>query len=104
MMARCPRAIMHTQCPYSPAMHAKIALVPVTLLCSGCSLAPSVAIFGAFFPAWMVCALLGLVLAVVARAVASATGLSARQPAPPLLYPMLALLFGAVAWLILFRG
>jgi hypothetical protein len=32
-------------------MHAKIALVLVTLLCSGCSMAPSVAIFGAFFPA-----------------------------------------------------
>jgi len=84
-------------------MHLKTALVLVPLLCSGCSLAPSVAIFGAFFPDWMICALLGIVATLVARALAGATGLI-ESPAPPLLYPMLALLFAALSWIVLFRG
>jgi len=84
-------------------MRIKTVLVLLPLLCSGCSLAPSVAVFGAFFPAWMVCAVLGIVLAVVARVLAGAAGLI-KPPAPPLLYPMLALLLGAVAWIFLFRG
>jgi len=84
-------------------MPAKIFVVLIPLLCSGCSLAPSVAIFGAFFPSWMISALLGIVLTLAARAIAGATGIIA-SPAPPLLYPMLALLFGTLAWLILFHG
>ena len=32
----------------------------VALLCGGCSYAPNVPLFGAFFPAWMLCALIGI--------------------------------------------
>ena len=84
-------------------MRVKTALVLIPLLCSGCSLAPSVAIFGAFFPDWMICALLGIVATLMARMLAGATG-AIQSPAPPLLYPMLALLFSALAWIILFLG
>jgi len=73
------------------------------LLCSGCSAAPSVAILGAYFPGWMLCALLGIALTVVLRIVAGVSGLH-RHGGPPLLYPLLALLCGAVIWILLFRG
>ena len=49
---------------------------------AGCDGAPSRNILGSYFPSWMVCALIGLVLALVARAVLKATGLLQELPAP----------------------
>lgn len=34
---------------------------------SGCSVAPTLVVAGTYFPAWLVCALFGMVVAVVAR-------------------------------------
>jgi YtcA-like protein len=51
-------------------------------LAAGCDGAPSRNILGSYFPSWMVCALIGLVLALVARAVLKATGLLQELPAP----------------------
>lgn len=73
------------------------------LSCGGCSRAPSVAVFGAFFPGWMLCALLGIALAVLIRGVA-AVALPRPWNAPPLLYPALALLCAALCWMLIFRG
>jgi hypothetical protein len=50
----------------------------------GCSGSPSRNILGSYFPSWMVCALVGLVVALLARAVLKATGLLRELPAPPL--------------------
>jgi hypothetical protein len=48
----------------------------------GCSSlgAPSLSLFGAFFPAWMFCGLIGLLAAIGARGIFVATGLSAILP------------------------
>jgi hypothetical protein len=62
-----------------------------------------VAILGAYFPGWMLCALLGIALALVIRLIAGASGIR-NSGGPPLLYPMLALLCGTVLWIFLFRG
>jgi YtcA family len=42
--------------------------------------APSFALFGAYFPAWMFCAALGILAAILARAVFVATGLAHVLP------------------------
>jgi len=49
---------------------------------SGCAAqgAPSYALFGAYFPAWMFCAAIGLVAAIGARAFFEATGLAYVLP------------------------
>ena len=81
------------------------ALMLVALLCGGCSYyAPNVPLFGAFFPAWMLCALSGIVLAVIVRTLSVVTGLASRVAIPAVTYPLLALLFGAAGWIFLFRG
>ena len=80
------------------------SLIPAALLCGGCSYAPNVPVFGAFFPAWMLCALLGIGFAVVLRVVSAATGLSRRVDIPPVTYPVLAMLFAAAGWILFFRG
>ena len=48
----------------------------------GCNGAPSRNILGSYFPSWMVCALLGIAVAGIARAIFKATGLLQELPAP----------------------
>jgi hypothetical protein len=78
-------------------------MTAVILLCGGCSQAPSVSILGAFFPGWMICALLGIALAVLLRALGIGRS-EARRGGSPLLYPSLALLLGTLSWIVLFWG
>jgi YtcA family len=58
------------------------ALLATALGLSGCAVqgAPSYTLFGAYFPAWMFCAAIGLVAAIVARAIFEATGLAFILP------------------------
>jgi hypothetical protein len=91
---------MHKPLPFIP--YTRLAWVPLALSCGGCSRAPSVAILGAFFPAWMLCALLGIALALLIRALA-AVAMPRTASAPPLLYPALALLCAALCWILIFR-
>ena len=70
------------------------------LLFTGCGRAPAFDILGSFFPAWLVCFAVGIVLAVLCRAL--------LQPRveiafPILVYPSLAAIFTFALWLALFR-
>jgi hypothetical protein len=49
---------------------------------SGCAVggAPSMPFFGAYFPGWMLAALVGVVVAVLAKLALVATGLQAAMP------------------------
>jgi len=49
---------------------------------SACDGSPSRNILGSYFPSWMVCALIGIVAAVIGRAILKATGLLGELPAP----------------------
>ncbi|HEY2256108.1 MAG TPA: YtcA family lipoprotein, partial [Variovorax sp.] len=55
-----------------------IGLPLISLALGGCAQrgAPSLALFGAYFPAWMLCALFGILMALAARTVFVASGLS----------------------------
>jgi len=61
-----------------------ISLLSITL--SACSTSPSRNILGSYFPTWMVCALLGIVLVVVIRSVLIKTGVDASLPVPVIVY------------------
>ena len=51
------------------------------VICStGCGGAPSVTIAGAYFPAWLLCAIIGVVAGVLIRVLMVATGLSSSFP------------------------
>ena len=54
----------------------------LTSMISGCSGSPSRDILGSYFPSWMVCSLVGLAVALAARAVLKASGLLGELPAP----------------------
>lgn len=56
-------------------------LVALASLAS-CNGAPSRNILGSYFPSWMVCALVGIAIAALARVVFKATGILGELPAP----------------------
>jgi len=66
----------------------------------GCSRAPSVDVLGSFFPAWMVCFIVALVLTALVRL--ALLRLRVKAALPMLVYPSLAALFTFLLWLIFF--
>ena len=70
----------------------------------GCRLegAPSYSLFGAFFPAWLLCSLLGLVATFLFRGVVIATGIEEAMPFKLLVYMAFAAGFAVWLWLSLF--
>jgi hypothetical protein len=78
----------------------KIAPVLALLLLTSCSRAPSFDIIGSFFPAWLVCLLVAIVLTAL-------TGwllrlLNIPIAVPTLTYPSLTALFTFALWLVFF--
>jgi hypothetical protein len=88
----------------TPMIRPSSLMLVASLLCGGCSYAPNVALFGAFFPAWMLCALIGIGGALIVRALSGVTGLADRVTIPAITYLLLAILFGAGGWIFFFRG
>ncbi len=63
---------------------------------------PVVNIAGANFPAWLLCAIVGAILAAASRLVFAATGIELYLGPLLLIYPCLALLIGCAVYLIFF--
>jgi hypothetical protein len=72
----------------------------ILCLLSGCDGAPSRNILGSYFPSWMICALVGIALALVARAVFTASGLLEEIPAPLVVLLAIACAGTFALWLI----
>ena len=68
---------------------------------TGCGRAPTFDVLGSFFPAWLLCLALGLVLTVVARWLLSR--LQIVMALPVLTYPSLTALLTFAVWLAWFR-
>ena len=78
------------------------ALSAPALLAAGCSRAPSFNILGSFFPAWILCGLLGILLTVAARLFL--VRIKFEQELSPLIlvYPCLTAFFTFTLWLVFF--
>jgi YtcA family len=74
--------------------------VPILSLLDGCDGAPSRNILGSYFPSWMVCALVGIALALVVRAIFKASGLLEELPAPFVVMLAIACAGTFAMWLI----
>jgi len=80
-----------------------VRLLPLLLVAplpSSCSRAPSVDVLGSFFPAWLVCLLVAIVLTALVRL--ALLRLRVKAALPLLVYPSLASLFTFLLWLIFF--
>ena len=72
----------------------------VLMTMSGCSAAPSQNILGSFFPAWLLCAALGVVAAVICWRLLVAARISEYLIAPPLVYLAIAASVTLLIWLV----
>jgi len=84
--------------------HALLRLALNALACgllAGCSQAPTIAMFGAYFPGWLFCIAGGIVLALVVQAALSRRP-SLWLPSLPT-FLTLATLFSCVFWLLFFK-
>jgi YtcA family len=79
-----------------------VASCPVTLLVAGCSRAPSFNILGSFFPAWILCGVIGILLAVAVRLFFVRIKLEEQLTPLILVYPCLAAFFTFTLWLLFF--
>jgi hypothetical protein len=73
-----------------------------TLLVAGCSRAPSFNLLGSFFPAWIVCGVLGILLAVAVRLFFVRIKLEPQLKPLIVVYPCLAAFFTFTLWLLFF--
>jgi hypothetical protein len=78
-----------------------------SLLLAGCQTdahAPTVDVLGSYFPAWMVCIVLGVMLSLITRQLILAFKLAPHLRPAPLLYLSLTILFTLAVWLMFFRN
>ncbi|MSR34126.1 MAG: DUF1656 domain-containing protein [Phycisphaerales bacterium] len=73
----------------------------ILFFCAGCN--PNIDVDGALLPAWLVAMILGVILAVGARALLIRTGIDRFLVARSLVYVSLSITFSCLVWLIVFR-
>jgi hypothetical protein len=76
--------------------------VAITLAVSGCSHSPTMDLLGSYFPAWMLCAVIGIAAAVVIRQILALAGINDYVVAPLLTYAAFAVSATLLAWLLWF--
>jgi hypothetical protein len=64
--------------------------------------APSFSLFGAFFPGWMFCGLIGITAAILARALMVSSGLAKVFPFQLFVCASIGLIVGLFFWLVWF--
>ena len=81
-----------------------LILVLIAAMMSGCTLrgAPSFVLFGAFFPAWMLLAGIGILAAIGMRVALVATGLAELLPLQLAVCVSAGVMVAILAWLIWF--
>ena len=76
--------------------------VAIALPVAACNYAPTMDLLGSYFPAWMLCAAIGVVAAVIIRQILAVAGINDYVVAPLLTYAALAVSATLLAWLLWF--
>jgi hypothetical protein len=76
--------------------------VAIVLPVAACSYAPTMDLLGSYFPAWMLCAVIGIAAAVIIRQILVVAGINDYVVAPLLTYAGLAVSATLLAWLLWF--
>jgi hypothetical protein len=82
---------------------AAIAVLSLLLPALGCSRAPTFNILGSFFPSWILCGVLGILLSVAARVLFVRANFEQNLSPLIVVYPCLALFFTFSIWLLFFK-
>lgn len=84
------------------------AVLLSSLLSAGCRTAgtrsPTIDVLGSYFPAWMVCILLGLAATIIVRQILVGLRLDAHLRPAALVYVSMMVLWTMTAWLVFFNA
>lgn len=72
-------------------------------LFAGCRRAPEFNILGSYFPGWILCIVLGILLTVAVRVILYRLRLERQIPLLPLVYTCLVIIFASTLWLLIFE-
>ena len=89
-----------------PRLRSNCIFVTACLLLAGChsTHSPTVDILGSYFPAWIICIVIGLVLTIIARQFLIGFKLDKHLRPAPLVYLCLMVCFTLLVWLIFFKN
>ncbi len=76
--------------------------IAIPLPVAACNYAPTMDLFGSYFPAWMLCAVIGIFTAVIIRQILAVAGINDYVVAPLLTYAGLAVSATLLTWLLWF--
>jgi hypothetical protein len=81
---------------------ALVALFPLEML-MGCQRAPSFSIAGSYFPDWILCSFVGIMVAALAHGLFLRLKMEREIQPAVLIYPCIALSCAVTLWLLFFR-
>jgi hypothetical protein len=83
------------------------AILLGSLILAGCredDHSPTIDVLGSYFPAWMICIVIGLALTLIARQLFIGFKLDSHLRPAPLVYLCLAIFFTLTVWLLFFQN
>lgn len=86
---------------YGTSLFMPASLGLLAIVVGGCD--PVINIGGANFPGWLLCSIVGLVLAAVLRQLFVAAEIEPYMGPAVLIYPCLAVLIGCITWMVFFN-
>jgi protein AaeX len=82
----------------------KLLLLPAIFLSGGCAYSPTVDVLGSYFPAWMACIIIGLVLTLIVRLLLIGSGIYPYLRYKTLVFPGMLIFFTLAVWLAFFKN
>ena len=79
-------------------------LLPAIFLPCGCAHSPTIDVLGSYFPAWMACIIIGLVITLIVRLLLIGFGIYSFLRLKSLVFPCMLIFFTLTVWLVFFKN
>ena len=92
--------------PSPPLIWNQVTLLPLPaiILSGGCAHSPTVDVLGSYFPAWMLCIVVGLVVTLIVRLLLIGFGIYPHLRLKPVIFSCMAAFFTLIIWLGFFKN
>lgn len=84
---------------------ARSSLLILPAILAGCSSrSPTIDIVGSYFPAWLLCIVIGLALTLITRQLLVGLKLNAHVRPAAVVYPCMIILYTLAVWLVIYKN
>jgi hypothetical protein len=81
-----------------------LLFLPAIFLLGGCAHSPTVDVLGSYFPAWMLCIIVGLVSTLIVRLLLIGFGIYAHLRLKPVVFSGTTIFITLAVWLVFFKN